>query len=216
MSTVIWIPFRGDNGGWRTQNFETVYAQAESLGFPVWVEDSGDQPFSIARTWNQLGARGGWDQAVCWGADFVLVDPNTVHAALATGHHYVFAFDRVSTLTAQQTTRVFRSGPQKFPVSKLPFGGIRAISRAMFEDVGGYDPRFIGWGHEDRSFVHAMSLLWGPPARVAGHMLNLWHPKKTDDPGSPYFGRRHDNQQIWREYQAITTAHEMRRFLRAR
>lgn len=210
--TVVWIPYRGDDG-WRTRAFETAFKQAVSLGFDVWVEDSGDQPFSIARTWNKLGARDGWDRAICWGADFVLVDPASVRMALDTEHHYVFAFNQVSTLTAQQTRRVFRSGPQRFPVSKLPFGGVRAISRAMFEDLGGYDPRFVGWGHEDRAFVHAMTLLWGPPARVQGHMLNMWHPKRQHVKDNDYFGRVKMNAKLWAEYRAVKSASEMRYFL---
>lgn len=214
-STVIWIPFRGD-GGWRDRNFEVAHRQATSLGFPVWVHDSGDQPFSIARTWNELGERDGWDRAILWGADFVLVDPSSVHAALAVDHHWVFAFDRVSTLNAFATRIVHRHGPREFPPSNLPFGGIRVITRSMWETVGGYDSRFLGWGHEDRAHVHCVEMLCGPRRRVPGHMLNLWHPKRRQLPSAAYFARQTKNLELLREYQAITDPGDLRRFLAAR
>lgn len=214
-ATVIWIPFRGD-GGWRSANFEAVYAQAASLGYPVVVEDSGDEPFSIARTWNRCAAARPWDVAIRWAADFLLVDPTTVHAAVAAGHHYTFAFDTVSTLDERQTVEVHRHGPRSFKRSKLPFGGINVVTRTMWEDVGGFDPRFFGWGHEDRAFVHAVEVLHGPRRRVPGHMLNLWHPKRTDVPTDPYFTRQEANLALWREYQSIVEPDKLRAFLAAR
>lgn len=211
----MWMPYRGD-GGWRDLNFEVAHAQASSLGLDVWVHDSGDQPFSIARTWNDLGTRDGWDRAICWGADFVLADTAAIDRALAVDHHWVFAFDRVSTLKAPDTDRVHRGEPFDPPASTLPFGGIRVITREMWETVGGYDPRFIGWGHEDRAHAHCVEILCGPKVRVAGHMLNLWHPKRRQQPHDGYFARRHDNAVLWAEYQAITTPEGIRSFLEQR
>lgn len=214
-STVVWMPFRGD-GAWRDRNFDVAYQQAESLGFQVWVHDSGDDPFSIARTWNQLGERDGWDRAIRWAADFVMVGTAPILEALAVDHHYVFTFDQVSTLDGSQTRRVRRRGPEPYPTSRLPFGGINIITRSMWEDVGGFDPRFLGWGHEDRAFVHAVEVLHGPRVRVAGHMLNLWHPKRRQRPNDEYFRRQEANLEIWREYEAITDPDELRAYLRDR
>ena len=199
MGTVVWMPFRGD-GDWRDRNFEVAHRQAESLGFQVWVHDSGDEPFSIARTWNELGQRDGWDRAIRWAADFVMVDTAPIADALSIDHHYVLTFDRVSTLNREATEIVHRHGPRAFPTSRLPFGGINIVTRGMWEDVGGFDPRFLGWGHEDRAFIHAMRTLSGPRVRVEGHMLNLWHPKAKDKPNSTYFSRRGANPELLAEY----------------
>lgn len=215
MRAVVWMPFRGD-GGWRDRNFDAVYRQAESLGFQVWVHDSGDDPFSIARTWNELGGRDGWDRAIRWAADFVMVDTDPILEAVATDHHYVFTFDQVSTLNEASTAIVHKHGPRTFPTSKLPFGGINVVTRTMWEDVGGFDSRFLGWGHEDRAFVHAVEVLHGPRVRVAGHMLNLWHPKRRQRPNDAYFKRQDENRRIWDEYRAITDPDELRRFLAER
>lgn len=214
MTTVVLMPFRGD-GGWRDRNFEVAYAQASSLGYPVHVGDSGDEPFSIARTWNLLADRP-WDRAIRWAADFVMVDTASILRAVESDHHYVFGFDQVSTLNGAATEIVHRHGPRSFPRSPLPFGGINVVSRAMWDDVGGFDERFIGWGHEDRAFVHAVETLWGPRVRVPGHMLNLWHPKRRQRPNDAYFARQTENLALLAEYESITDPAELRAYLRER
>jgi hypothetical protein len=212
VTTVVWMPYRGD-GGWRDRNFDVAYRQASSLGFDVIVADSGDDPFSIARTWNQCAKDRPWDRAIRWAGDFVLTDTAPIHAALAVDHHYVFAFDSCSTLTDRQTRHVHKHGPRPFPPSRLPFGGINVVTRALWEDVGGFDERFVGWGHEDRAFVHAVEILHGPRKRVPGHMLNLWHPKRRQQPTAEYFAHQERNHYMWMEYQQITEPDELRAWM---
>src|SRR5690606_20504372 len=137
---------------------------------------------SIGRTWNRCASERPWDRAIRWAADFVMLDPSSVLRALEVDHHYVLAMDVCSTLSGDQTEAVHLYGPKWFPPTGLPFGGVNVVSRAMWEDVGGFDERFVGWGHEDRAFVHAVEVLHGPRARVPGHMLNLWHPKRRQRP----------------------------------
>lgn len=217
--TVVLVPFRGDSG-WRDKNFGLVMQQVEALGFPVFVGDSGDEPFSIARTWNMLSDEAGdWDRAIHWAADFLLVDPHrSIERALAVDHHYVLAFDSCTSLNGAQTAALHgtdvAAGFEAPPPGRLPFGGVKVIGRAMWDDVGGFDHRFLGWGHEDRAFVHAMEVLHGPRVRTAGgHMVNLWHPKRSQRPRDAYFASRHQNLRLWRQYEAITDPGELRAFL---
>lgn len=230
--TVIWVPYRGDNGGWRDKNFAAVMPQvrstAKELGAKVFVgdavSDNPAEPFSIARTWNLLGEMSddiGWDKAICWGADFLLVDPVTsLREALSRGGHYVFAFNKVSTLNRAQTLEVHRNGPKAFPQSTLPFGGVRVITRRLWETVGGYDPRFSGWGHEDRAHVHGVEILFGQRTRVPGHMLNLWHPKKHaaghTEAEAAYFAHRRQNLEMLKEVQKIKSHREWFQYLAER
>src|SRR5690606_29125637 len=79
---AVVIPYRGTDR-YRKRAFARVHQQVRSLGFPVFVGDTGDEPFSIGRTWNALADEaGGWDYLVRWGADFLLENPHQVHAAL--------------------------------------------------------------------------------------------------------------------------------------
>lgn len=213
-ATVILIPFRGD-GGWRSRNFELVHAQASRLGWPVHVGDSGDEPFSIARTWNQLANEaGGWDRAVRWAADFLIEDLSSVVDAVERCEHYTFAFDHVTKLNEVETTKAHAGGQLPTRDDKVPFGGINVITRELWDTVGGFDPRFLGWGHEDRAFVHAVEVLFGARHRVPGRMFNLWHPRGDN---RNYWARRHCNLKLYRDdYLSITDPDEMRAFLAAR
>lgn len=58
----------------------------------------------------------------------------------------------------------------------LSFSCCIAIRRDAWDTVGGFDERFVGWGHEDTAFAAATAWYAGW-ARVDGDVLNLWHPR---------------------------------------
>lgn len=59
----------------------------------------------------------------------------------------------------------------------LPGGGIVAVRRDVWEEVGGFDPRFVGWGGEDWALNAALRTLTGSYAhKVPGPYFHLWHP----------------------------------------
>jgi hypothetical protein len=50
-----------------------------------------------------------------------------------------------------------------------------AVRRDSWDRIGGFDERFIGWGHEDAAFMSSAAIVgWD---RVEGDVLNLWHPR---------------------------------------
>jgi len=55
-------------------------------------------------------------------------------------------------------------------------GGLLVVSRAAWDRVGGYDERFIGWGHED-SDLHTRLLAEAHWDRIEGQAWHLWHPR---------------------------------------
>jgi hypothetical protein len=51
-----------------------------------------------------------------------------------------------------------------------------AIPRAVFDDLGGFDERFVGWGFEDMAFQSVVCGLYGWE-RIDGDVYHLWHPR---------------------------------------
>jgi hypothetical protein len=54
-----------------------------------------------------------------------------------------------------------------------------AVPRAVFEDLGGFDERFRGWGYEDMAFQSIIVGLY-PWGRVEGDVIHLWHPRSEE------------------------------------
>jgi len=55
---------------------------------------------------------------------------------------------------------------------------IQILPAEAFEIVGGWDPRFRGWGGEDSSAMRATDTLYWPHKTIPGPVFHLWHPFK--------------------------------------
>lgn len=66
--------------------------------------------------------------------------------------------------------------PHGYPVRDAS-NGVIAISRCLWDELGGFDERFTSWGGEDRAFMYSAVTLRDQelPLRVPGHALHLWH-----------------------------------------
>lgn len=204
MRVVILTPWRTDHGP-REAIWRHVHRQQLQLGVEVFTGDSDTDPFNICGAWNIAArAAGRWDVALFWGADFTLEDRSTALVAAveaAKGYPYVFAFDRVVKLNFTETTRHHEDASLPVRDDPLPFGGIRAVNRAWWDKVGGYDERFQGWGHGDRAFVHVLRRHGGTPSRVPGRMVMHRHPGRAHKPGDAYYAHQAANMRLLREYE---------------
>jgi hypothetical protein len=53
---------------------------------------------------------------------------------------------------------------------------IQIVPREALEIVGGWDPRFRGWGGEDHSAMRATDTLYWKHKTTRNQVLHLWHP----------------------------------------
>jgi len=54
-----------------------------------------------------------------------------------------------------------------------------AFPRAVFDDMGGFDERFEGWGYEDMALQSLVVGLYGHE-RIEGDVYHLWHPRSEE------------------------------------
>lgn len=54
-----------------------------------------------------------------------------------------------------------------------------AIPRDVWDDMGGFDERFVGWGYEDMAFKSLVTSLY-PWDLVNGDVYHLWHPRSEE------------------------------------
>lgn len=208
MTVSVVVPFRPTDDPDRTKAMAWVVnrlgAHFPSTEIVVESDGSDDGPFNRARAVNRGVAQTTGDVLVLSDADVVGEAEALYLAVLTVGveaYHSAWAipYDRYVHLNPLATDRVLRLPPsaevgfaeadvgdvydeRTRPVRR--FGGsvcgLVVITREAFDEVGGYDENFVGWGWEDTAFAATVWGLVGPPERVHATCAHLWH---ALDPG---------------------------------
>lgn len=91
-------------------------------------------------------------------------------------------------------------------------GGIRILTREMWEAVNGFDERFVGWGYEDDAFRTALDVMVGKAVRLQGcNLYHMWHPvSPTDGFESPTILH---NRKLYNQYKRAKSPAMMRKVL---
>lgn len=213
---IVIVPYRPDQG--HRDKLWNHLKQTYWSTFPneIVVGEHLDGPFNRSKAINQAAQRD-WDVAVIADSD-TWVPVEQLHTAIQTAKHtnrLTAAFTSVMELSEPQTAEMLTGKP--FP--EVPsFDRIRTreletqssmlvITRRLWDQIGGFDPRFEGWGGEDNAFWKAATIIGGPANRVHGFAYHLWHPPALKGRRNPLYRR---NQTLWRRYSRATTQTELR------
>jgi hypothetical protein len=212
----IVVPRRSD-GGHRDALWKHV-RDWWSSAFPDWkiVEGHHDHgPFNRSAAINRAADQAGeCDVLVVADAD-VVAEPHQLQAAMEmatkTGR-MCFAFDKYHYLSESSTRRALEGERRALldrPLSQRPvhLSSLQVVPRALWERVGGFDDRFVGWGAEDDAFAAACRVLGGGIDRIAGIAAHLWHQTAARTRTPEYT----QNVALLRRYQAAVQPAEMRR-----
>lgn len=217
---VIGIPWRPSDSEDRQRAFAYVHdhlCNLDTIAATVGTFDADpSDPFSRGRSANLAFATAelaGADTVIIHDADMVL--PPESYSALdvkaRATDRLVVGFNDYRVLDKPMSSKVY-AGADPF---RLPFahrlldfsvGGVMAMTVAAWEEVGGFDPRFAGWGMEDWAFAHASKLILGPWIRLDGPGCHLFHPSEKDR----WPAERKANEVLHARYTACTTADEVR------
>lgn len=195
MRLVVLVPWRPEPS--RMGPWYLVSQHLEQLGLPLVVADSDTAVFSIGRAFNAAAVQAGnWDRAVFSEADaWVALDQ--MRAGLEVGG-FVYCYDSHLKLTLAETGEYLAIGrlPDREAAAASSFygsNGIRVIDRELWEQAGGYDPEFIGWGAEDNDMAYRMRRLV-EPTRIRGVMYEMEHHRDDE-----YWEARHANRTLLRK-----------------
>lgn len=220
----IIIPLRcDDKNSRRYKNFEwnMRYWKAQLPGAELIVGEDKDLDliFSKAAAVNEGVSRATGDVLVIVDADgyvessAVLTCARRIRNARRRGHRLWFIpyrrFYRLTDLASQRVLDSESLNPWHFSVPPDPndiqnvsgshhghwFGAMIQIwPREAFDEVGGWDERFRGWGGEDHSAMRACDTLYWPHKTLPGQVLHLWHPMLSSTGTDSWV---HWNRRIW-------------------
>jgi hypothetical protein len=180
MDVVTLVPWRAGDPA-REKYWAHVRPHLESLGFPLFTGDS-EGPWARAAACNAAAlSAGAWEIALVADADTVL-DPDAVSRTIERVERTRGAarpHDHRWMLNSAASKLFLRRGAGRMILGRqltadAPGGGALIVHREAFDEVGGYDERFVGWGFEDSAMNIELATTRGWE-RMPGDAFHLWH-----------------------------------------
>lgn len=211
---------------WRTDHDrrEAIWGTLRKRAWDGWTVIEGqspDGPFNRSAALNDAARKAGaWDLAVIADADS-FVSPGQLAGAITTAREtgrLTFAFSLWVDVWPDEHDRLLDEGWLPWRDKRLILGhtvsSMLVVPRTVWDQVGGFDEHFAGWGCEDVAFARACKILTGDPERIYGTVWHLAHsePVKGDPErsGSPEYRA---NRERWRLYRRATTPRQIRALL---
>lgn len=199
MRTVFLVPRRDDHGhrdrlwAYCRRRWEDYFPDV-----PVYEGHHNDGPFNRAAAVNTAArladADGRWDLGIVIDSD-VFLRVSDVRAAIesaAKSGRITWPHTRWRELREDWTARVLREpmdlGPEPTRddmdlmvgvTNPISWSCCMVVPRAVWDDIGGMDERFRGWGWEDMAWQSLVVGLYGYD-RLPGDVLNLWHERSPE------------------------------------
>ena len=187
-SVAVLMPFRSQEPV-RIRNRDWTRAWWTTQ-FPYWrlieASDGREGAFSKSQAVNAAARQAeGVEVLIVADADMI-PNPDAVREAVALAESYPWVVPQwdLVYLSAQASERVTKETPgwpladrhrEGYALCPDPAAGVFVLRRSIFNEVGGMDERFVGYGGDDFAFTLAVNTLAGRYIRLAGSMYHLHH-----------------------------------------
>lgn len=183
---------------------------------PIYEGYHKDGPFNRSLGLNIAATMAGnWDVGVFIDSD-AYIAPKQLEEAVELARRtqkVVSPFTTVAELNQPATMQVLESGEPLFSPADGQLEKIRTerlqtqslvlvVPRNIFEQIGGFDEKFVGWGGEDNAFWHAATVVGGEVLRLDGSVYHMWH-----QPASRQYQPK--NNQRWQRYLRAKTREDL-------
>lgn len=208
MNEVILVPRRAD-GGPRDKLWDWCRAwwEREQSHMPIIEGHHDGGLFNRSAAVNRAAALAGdWDVAVLIDSD-VICNPERVKAAVRLAHEtgqMVLPHDIRKDLSTRGNQKVMAGfegnwEPLVHTTYRDMVSSIVVIPRRLWDEIGGFDESFAGWGYEDTAFAAAAQTFGHGIIRMPGELWHLWHPTaKEGRPGTDTWSRNSTRGQRYR------------------
>lgn len=184
---TVLIPYRAGGDEWREKAWAYVsnWWAKQFPTFEVIICSPGDGPWSKGAALANGAEIAQGRTLVIADADSFVYEPATLateiglvhdrHQRWSMPHRYVHRVTQEATASIYETG-VVNVNNVAYPVyGGCEGGGIVILRRDAWDAVGGIDPRFEGWGGEDKAFGWMLRDLIGAPHRGNCRLVHLWH-----------------------------------------
>lgn len=221
MKTVFLVPRRRDNGH-RDRVWVYCRARWEALfpEIPIFEGHHDDGPFNRSAAVNRAAvAAGDWDLAIVIDSDVMLARSQAqvaIETAARTGK-VTWGHRRWRGIREDWAVRLVADqrdlGPEFENVdidvlvertNPISWSCFQVIPRSVWDDTGGFDERFVGWGYEDMAWQSLICGLYGHE-RIEGDVIHLWHERSEERivkgyPATTASPEYHRNARLGRRY----------------
>lgn len=165
------VPWR-DTGSRRRHNFENMMElwRRFDVSRETCIVDSGHGQFSRGASLNQ-GVRETRADILILADACLLPSHDSVASALA------LASSEACVALPFETCHQTRPSGEMFEEGWLSVGGINIMRRDVFEAIGGFDERYVGWGWEDNDFGRRIVKAGFELRRGTGKVIHQYHPR---------------------------------------
>lgn len=188
MTVAVLVPRRSDGG-----HRDRLWTFAEALwldrhpDWPIYEGQSPEGPFNRSAAINDAARQAGdWTVAVIIDSD-IIAHPEAVEAIVEVARQGRMAVShtRRVMLSEQMTERVLTGfvGSWEARNQKVWTDSCScciAVSRSLWDQIGGFDESYVGWGYEDSAFGALAIHHAGPIHFEPSTLFHLWHPESPD------------------------------------